>query len=320
MENYAAFEPGDKAPSFAPVDDEGLEAWLLDSRAQAEKHETPNIEQLRMPRRRERGPSLWSVNDFQITGDNPVPVRLYQNDRTPRPLVVYVHGGGFVFGDLQSHDRTCRRLALHANVNVLAVDYRRAPEFPAPAAIDDVLDVLRWTTEPPQSLAGQPLALAGDSAGGMIALLAANEFVATGGQLAAQMLVCPNADLTMEQPSIQMKSTGWGLSISDLRWFIRQWVHDLEPATLRKFSPLHVNLKALPTTLIATAEHDPLHDEGVALVQKLNRIGVDVRLIDHAGLVHGFLSLDTVSTSAEMAGTKLFQLFGQLLDDRASEL
>lgn len=303
------------------VADTGLQQWLSAVRSESRTVTTPDLKSLRLPRTRGPGPDLYSVRNFEIPGQNMLPVRYYRPSKEPRPLVVYVHGGAFVFGDLESHDRTCRRLALHGDVNVMALDFRLAPEHPAPAAIEDVVRVLRWASNE-QSRVSQrnmQLALAGDSSGGLIAALAANEYISTGGQISAVLLACPNADLTLSSPSIRNKGEGWGLSSADLAWFIQQWVQDLEPETLEKFSPLHVDLRSLPTTLIAIAEHDPLHDEGAELAKKLKLLGVDVQLLDHAGLVHGFLSLDEVSTAAEMAGTKLFELFGQVLHDQLSQ-
>ncbi|WP_426996839.1 alpha/beta hydrolase [Pseudarthrobacter sp. N5] len=250
-----------------------------------------------------------------IPGDLPVPVRLYRLGDEPRPLIVYVHGGGFVFGDLDSHDRTCRRLALHAKAVVLAVDYRRAPENPAPAAVDDVVRVLDWVMTKQKELGAvnEPPALAGDSAGGLIAIVAANRMVEAGIPLKALLLICPNADLTLSQPSVQQNSSGWGLDKAELSWFVDQWVPDMNTGKLSRFSPLHMEFGPLPTTVIATAEHDPLHDEGQSLARRLRASGIDARLVPNSGLVHGYLSLDTVSPAAAEAGTGLMKSFGSVL-------
>lgn len=320
MERYPEEQLTKAATRNGHVADTGLQQWLSTVRSVPETATSPDLESLRLPRSRGPGPDLYSVRNFQIPSQKAIPVRYYQTREQSRPLVVYVHGGAFTFGDLESHDRTCRRLAVHGDVNVMAVDFRLAPEHPAPAAIEDVVDVLRWASNE-QSQINQPtipVALAGDSSGGLIAALAANEYISTGGHVSAVLLACPNTDLTLSSPSIRSKGQGWGLSSADLRWFIQQWVQDLEPETLEKYSPLHVELRALPTTMIAIAEHDPLHDEGAELAKKLNLLGVDVQLLDHEGLVHGFLSLDEVSTAAEVAGTRMFTLFGQVLHDQLS--
>jgi acetyl esterase len=139
------------------------------------------------------------------------------------PLVLYAHGGGFVFGDLDSHDRVCRRLALMANAAVLSVDYRRAPEHPAPAAVDDLFSVARWAAAAPDEL-GPVLptpTLAGDSADGTIAVLAAARLATVSMPLSAVLLICPNADLTPSQPSVSAKGSGWGLQAHALPGFVQ---------------------------------------------------------------------------------------------------
>ncbi|HJX77206.1 alpha/beta hydrolase [Glutamicibacter sp.] len=320
MEKYSEEKLTKASTRDDRVADTGLQQWLSTVCSAPKTATPPDLESLRLPRTRCPGPDLYSVRNFEIPSQTGVPVRYYQTGEQPRPLVVYVHGGAFTFGDLESHDRTCRRLALHGDVNVMAVDFRLAPEHPAPAAIEDVVNVLRWASIEQEQIKRPPMpvALAGDSSGGLIAVLSANEYISSGGLISAMLLACPNADLTLSSLSIRNKGQGWGLSSADLRWFIQQWVEDLEPETLGKYSPLHVDLKSLPTTLIAIAEHDPLHDEGAELAKKLRVLGVDVQVLDYAGLVHGFLSLDNVSTAAEVAGTNLLTLFGQVLHDGLS--
>ena len=246
-------------------------------------------------------------------------MRFYRPSGQPLPLIVYVHGGGFIFGDLDSHDRTCRRLAVEANAAVLAVHYRRAPEHPAPAAIDDVVAALTWAIKPPAVLgpiSGSP-SLAGDSAGGLIALLAAQRLVTEGARLNGLLLVCPNADLTLSQPSVQQKGSGWGLDAEALAWSLRHWVPDMDAEQLQTLNPLHARFSGLPATVIATAEHDPLRDEGAALAQRLTAAGTQVHHVRHAGLVHGFLSLDTESPAALEAGNNLLRQFGSVIRDDA---
>lgn len=272
------------------------------------------MNKLRAARVRPPGPSLAHVADLTAPGDNPVHLRFYRPDANPLPLIVYVHGGAFIFGDLDSHDRTCRRLAVEANAAVLAVHYRRAPEHPAPAAIDDVVAALEWAIKTPAalgSISGFP-SLAGDSAGGLIALLAAQRLVTEGVRLSGLLLVCPNADLTLSQPSVQQKGSGWGLDAEALAWSLQQWVPDMDAEQLQTLSPLHASFGGLPTTVIATAEHDPLRDEGAALARRLMAAGTKVHHVRHAGLVHGFLSLDAESPAALEAGNNLLRMFGSV--------
>jgi acetyl esterase len=202
-----------------------------------------------------------------------------------------------------------------ANAAVLSVDYRRAPEHPAPAAVDDLFSVARWAAAAPDEL-GPVLptpTLAGDSAGGTIAVLAAARLATVSMPLSAVLLICPNADLTPSQPSVGAKGSGWGLKAHALPWFVQQWAPDLSPGMLGRYSPLHADLRGLPTTLLATAGHDPLRDEGAAPVDHLHDLGVDARHLPHPGLVHGFLTLDTVSPTADDAGDILMRQLGQLL-------
>ncbi|WP_427005555.1 alpha/beta hydrolase [Pseudarthrobacter sp. H2] len=295
--------------------DDELVRWISDIRSQPAEAPPLDVNRLRAARVRAAGPSLPVVRDLSVAGDHPVKVRFYRPNERPLPLIVYVHGGAFIFGDLDSHDRTCRRLAVEANAAVLAVHYRRAPENPAPAAIYDVVAALKWAIRPAAILGGivgSP-ALAGDSAGGLIALLAARQLVAAGVGLSGLLLVCPNADLTLSQPSVQQKGSGWGLDAAALAWSLQQWVPDMDAERLETWSPLHAMFSGLPPTVIATAEHDPLRDEGTALAQKLNAAATEVHHIRHPGLVHGFLSLDTVSPTALEAGNNLMRKFGSVI-------
>ncbi|HEV7931097.1 MAG TPA: alpha/beta hydrolase, partial [Actinomadura sp.] len=149
------------------------------------------------------GPELAAVEDL-TAGPNAVPVRLYRPVLESRPLVVFLHGGMWTIGDLESHDRACRRIALGADTAVLAVDFRRAPEHPWPAAVDDAVDVIRWAAGHvrQEGLAPGPLVVAGDSSGGNLAALTCLRLRAEGGPLPdGQVLVCPNTDLTLSRPS-----------------------------------------------------------------------------------------------------------------------
>lgn len=250
---------------------------------------------------------------MDLTTDERLAARLYRPSREPRPLVVYLHGGGFVLGDLDSHDSTCRRLAEIADVAVLAVDYRLAPESPGPAAMHDAVAAVEWTRRHPELVGadGPAVALAGDSAGAAIALLAAVELRDRSMPTAALLLAYPNADLMLTSPSITAKGKGWGLDADDLAWFVEQWAPDPARRTDPALSPIHADLTDLPPTIIATAEHDPLRDEGTALAGRLSASGVEVDHQDFRGLVHGFLGMWAVSHSADAAGRELFTRFGR---------
>jgi acetyl esterase len=296
------------------VADDGLVEWVHQIRAaNSRPAESVGVAALREGQRtrvaaRAPGPRVHEVGDLLAL--DRIPVRLYRPGPEPRPLVVYAHGGGFVLGDLDSHDSTCRRLALAADASVLSVDYRRAPEHPGPAAVEDLCDVHRWATDRFGSVA----ALAGDSAGAAIAVLAAVALVRSGAQPPALLLACPNADLTLSSASVHGKGAGWGLDARDLDWFVQQWVPDPRRRSDPALSPLHAELAGLPPTLVATAEHDPLRDEGLALVDRLATAGVAVEHVAGPGLVHGYLGLGHLSPAAAAAGNELFARFGCLLN------
>ncbi|HEV7805512.1 MAG TPA: alpha/beta hydrolase fold domain-containing protein [Solirubrobacteraceae bacterium] len=172
-------------------------------------------------RRRPRGPEMASVTD----GLEPCAPRHYRPVDEPRPLLVFLHGGMWLLGDLETHDRLCRRIAAGAGVEVLAVHYRRAPEHPWPAAVDDAVAAVRLAAA---HLSGV-VAIGGDSAGGCLAALASLALRDAGdaGLLAVQILVCPNTDLTGSQRSMADKGTGFGLEAADVRWAAAQWVPDV---------------------------------------------------------------------------------------------
>jgi len=251
-------------------------------------------------RTRPHGPALPHVGE--LTSPSGLPLRLYRPAEGPRPLVVFLHGGGWVQCDLDTHDRTCRKLAQECDVDVLAVDYRLAPEHPYPAAIDDAVEVIRWA---------RPTAVAGDSSGGYLATMACLRLRDEGCPLpAVQILVCPNTDLTLSEPSISEKGTGFDLDADELAWFVAQWTPD--PARRRAASPLrHADLTRLPTALVVTAEHDALRDEGDAYARRLAEAGVRVRHRREPDLPHGFIQSSTPATSA--AHERLFTDIRELI-------
>ncbi|MGB9377970.1 MAG: alpha/beta hydrolase fold domain-containing protein [Mycobacteriales bacterium] len=299
--------------------DEGLARWLAEVRADT----GPTFAELgaaglregarRRTACRPPGPQLPEVRDM-VAAD--LAVRLYRPALRPLPLVVYLHGGGFVMGDLDTYDSTCRRLAAVADAAVLAVDYRLAPEHPGPAAVDDAVAAFAWAGDRSADLGvalGIGTALAGDSAGAAIALLAGLRLRDLGRTPSALLLAYPNADLTLSAPSVEQKGIGWNLTAAELRWFVEQWVPDAARRTDPALSPLFAELHGLPPTIIATAEHDPLRDEGDELARRLRGAGVAVEHIAHPGLVHGFLGLGHVSAAAQAASDALFGRFGSLL-------
>lgn len=250
---------------------------------------------------RPRGPDLHAVAELIVPDTPGVRARRYRPSAAPAPLLVFLHGGLWVLGDLETHDRLCRRIAAGAGVEVLAVDYRRAPEHRWPAAVDDALAAVRWAVE----RSGAPaVAIAGDSAGGCVAALAALALRDAGGpSLAAQVLICPNTDLTGGRPSMAAPAgADAGLDPEAVRIAARLWMPDVERHGDGNVSPLFArDLSGLPPAVVLTAEHDPLRDEGERYAERLHEAVVAVTARREPGLGHGFVQDDGPATDRAIA-------------------
>ncbi len=269
-------------PGFGPADIEAKRRDALDLAAAEPKEPVARVE------------------DVDADG---VPARLYvpEGARAGQPgTLVFLHGGGFVFGEVDSHDGQSRRIANRTGWAVLAVDYRRPPEHPFPAAPDDVDAALGWLLREGAG-AGLPVervAAIGDSAGGNLALVAA---LRNPGLLAALVLVYPFLDPGTGSPSYA--ATDGGLTRGEAQWYWQQYAAapaDLEHPDL---APLRATDEALAgldlPVLVQVAEHDTLHDEDVELARRLDAAGVDVSLTTYAGLVHGFWRQPQLFDAAE---------------------
>jgi acetyl esterase len=214
-----------------------------------------------------------------------VPCRLYR-PAEGTPLLVHLHGGGFVFGDLETHDAHCRRLAQTSGWAVLAVDYRRAPEFRYPAASDDVDTVVDWlgSAGPTLGVDTSRLAVVGDSAGGHLALVAAMRRPV----FSSAALVYPCVDPSGSYPSYHTE-TG-GLAGAEMDWYWRRYLPDGLVEGSSELAPINADLSGLPPTLLLTAEHDSLRDEGEALAAAMAAAGVSTVATRYVGMVHGFFT------------------------------
>ncbi|GAB3251670.1 alpha/beta hydrolase [Nocardioides dilutus] len=236
---------------------------------------------------------VGEVRDLDADG---VPVRLYRPDGAGEGVVVHLHGGGFVFHDVDVHDPGCRRLANRTGRAVLSVDYRRTPEHRFPAAPDDVDTVLAWLDRESAGLElGGPAYVHGDSAGGNLALVAALRHP---GRFAAAVLIYPFLD--PEAGFDSYRTAADGFDPREAAWY---WQHyaatpaDLEDPDL---APLRSDrLGTLPRTLLVTAEHDPLRDEGEELARRLAEAGVTVIATRYLGQIHGFWRHHAVFPAAE---------------------
>jgi acetyl esterase len=244
------------------------------------------------------GRRFGGVEASDVTVDGaagPLAARLYTPREAPQDgLLVYFHGGGFVTGDLDTHDNACRFLTRAAGLSVLAVDYRRAPEHRFPAALEDALAAFRWAAAHAPGLDADParIAVGGDSAGGNLAAGVARLTAGAGGPAPAfQLLLYPWLDLSSKHPSYALFGSGFYLAESDLDWYRRQYLADPADARDRRCSPLLADeLAGVAPAYIATAGFDPLRDEAEAYARRLRAAGVRVALRRHAGLLHGFFN------------------------------
>ncbi len=261
---------------------------------------------------------VGSVEDRAVPGPaGDIPVRVYRPDVDgPAPVLVFLHGGGWVIGNLDSHDVPCRALCRDAEAVVVSVDYRLAPEHPFPAALDDAWAALTWVAAHPDDVGGDAsrIAVGGDSAGGNLAALLALRARDEGGpSLVHQMLVYPVTDLASESPSYVENGDGYFLTAETMRWFIGHYLgadrEHGDPSDPR-ISPLRADdLSGLPPAQVLTAEFDPLRDEGDAYASRLAEAGVAVDHVTHPGLVHGFIGMGMLSpdcaTAAAAAAARL---------------
>jgi acetyl esterase len=259
---------------------------------------------------------MTGVHDLVVPGGPAT--RLYRPTGAEPGLVVWFHGGGWVIGDLGTHDRACRRLAARSGLAVLAVEYRLAPEHPWPAAVDDAVAAVRWVRSRPEVLGVVPdrLAVAGDSAGGTVATLACLRLRSDDPAALpdAQVLVYANTDLTATGGSLDSESLGYGLEREGIEWFYDQYVPDRELRTDPRVSPLREpDLAGLPATVVVTCEHDPLRDQGEAYARRLEEAGTPVTLRREAGMVHNFLLWDLASPACAAAGDRVADDLRRLL-------
>ncbi len=297
----------------------------LEARGVPKAHEVPpdqarSMFELRHQAMREREvpPELADVSDRTIPGpDGKLTVRVYR----PRadadlPTVLYLHGGGWVICDIETHDGVCRRLADCADAVVVSLDYRLAPEHPFPAAVDDALAGARWVREHRHELGGTDVwGSAGDSAGATLMSVTAHTLRDAGEQpaMAAQLFFYPAVDAATTFPSRQRFGVGYGLESETIDHFLRLYAGDADPADPR-ISPLRFSSHAdLPPTLVVAAGFDPLVDESHAYVGALRDAGVPVELHEALGLVHGFVDLGPLVPAAAQALERAGRRFGQML-------
>ncbi|MBI2766832.1 MAG: alpha/beta hydrolase [Chloroflexi bacterium] len=251
---------------------------------------------------------VGSTEDRTIPGPaGEIPVRIYRPEGATGtlPVLVYYHGGGWVIGNIESHDPACRTLCYNTGCVVISVDYRLAPEHKYPAAADDSYAAVKWVAENAASLGIDParIAVGGDSAGGNLAAVVCLMARDKGGPpIAFQMLIYPVVDHCYGTESYRVNGNGYLLTELSMRWFWGHYlpseVHGLEPYA----SPWRAeSLAGLPPALVQTAEFDPLRDEGEAYAARLKEAGVPVQTKRYSGLIHGYFGMAATIDAAKVA-------------------
>jgi acetyl esterase len=258
-------------------------------------------------------PALHRRDDLSIPGPaGPIRARIYQASPPAggAPVLTYFHGGGWVIGDLETHDSLCAEIALQTGHSVVAVDYRLAPEAPFPAATEDCLAATRWVATSPETI-GHPVSgqiLAGDSAGGNLAAVVARETRAEL-PLLAQWLIYPGVDMGASGGSLDDFAEGYLLTAEGMAWFMEQYRPEADHPWA---SPLHAaDWEGLPPALVFTCGLDPLRDQGRAYAARLIGHGVRTIFREAAGQVHGCMTARGAIASAQA------DLEGQLADLKA---
>ena len=261
-------------------------------------------------------PGIQTQDLAIATVAGPLPIRIYRPEgcETPLPVLLWLHGGGWVVGSVDSHDGLCRFLAKDGPLLVVSVDYRLAPEARSPAQQQDTLEALRWTVANIGSHGGDAghIVIGGDSAGGNLAALAAIAARDSGGPaLAGQLLVYPVTDFPTDRRASYAPDGDYGLSREDMLWFWNLWLPEGAAADATTAPLRAADLSGLPPAWVVTAEYDVLKDEGDEYAAKLAAAGNDVEYESVPAVIHGFFSIagfvpaatDAVRRAARWAAT-----------------
>jgi len=280
----------------------GSDYWELTPDAARDNHNTNSTKLDYLPE------SVFAVEDISITSaELTIPLRLYTPFETTAdlPVLVWLHGGGHVIGNLNSYDSLCRQLALRCECIVVSVEYRLAPEHKFPAAIDDSFAALQWVREHVSKMGGDAhrIAVGGDSAGGNLAaacaLLARD---CNGPPLVFQLLIYPATASHPDSASHLEMAEGYFLSRKTIHWFNEHYLRSEQDRQDFRYAPLiAADVSNLPPALVIVGEYDPLRDEGIAYAKRLREAGNQVQLTLYNGMIHAFFSLSRIIDKAEQA-------------------
>ena len=275
-------------------------------------------------------PAVTSTSDTKVQGAaGPLAARFYRNGSGKLPTVVFFHGGGWVAGDLETHDRQARLLAIETGAVVISVDYRRPPETRFPGAFEDAFAAAKDIIGRIAEFGGDAarVGVAGDSAGGNLAAATAIACRDAGIRLAAQLLAYPVTDVAGNYadakenarfPSRAENAEGYFLSRAVMEWFAGHYLGNASQSTDWRVSPLRAkNLAGLAPAIVCTAWFDPLRDEGKAYADALIAAGVATRYYEGAGLIHGYFGLGEASETARREAQRARADFRALLEGRA---
>ncbi len=271
---------------------------------------------------RPRG-DLADVRDITIPGDPAIPARVYRasDSDAPAPVLVFYHGGGWVIGDLASHDSACAEICRGLGMTVVAIDYRLAPEHRYPAAVVDCLAATRWIAGSPTEI-GHPvtgLVPAGDSAGGNLAAVVCQQLAGTlAVPILAQWLIYPGVDMTADSGSMQEFAAGHLLTRETMAWFMAHYLGDADPRHPHASPLFATSLAGQPPALVFTCGLDPLRDQGRAYAGRLIAAGVPTVYRESAGQIHGSLTLRGAIASAQDDLAANLKALRALLEDTAA--
>lgn len=247
------------------------------------------------------------------------PARIYDTEAQgqSRPALLYLHGGGWVQGDLDTHDGLCGQIALEAGIRVIALDYRLAPEHKFPAGPDDCLAAFRALRADPAAFGIDPdrLAVGGDSAGGNLTAVLLHDLAAAGEAMPkAQVLIYPAVDERMATRSMQVLANAYVLPADRMRWYVDQYLPEGQDRSDPRISPLYSpHLAAQPPALILQAGHDPLWDDATLQAEALKKAGVPVTLLPYPGQVHAFVSARRAIPQARDAVSRISHWLSDML-------